>query len=140
MTETFPTIESRTAIRGRKARDTARVVCYGCIAVGCVAFAHAMGIVLCPVKRFFGIPCPTCGLTRAIVHLLHFELHKAFEVQPLASGLIFLLPLLVTVSCVAWGWRRTRILCGSVLRSWTFWSLFAVAVILNWVYVFYHGN
>lgn len=140
MTEAFSTIGSRAAIRGRKARDVVRVAFYGCIAVGCVAFAHAMGIVLCPLKRFFGIPCPTCGLTRAVAHLLRFELRDAFEVQPLATSIICLLPLLTSVSCVLWGWRRTITLGETVLRSWTFWSFFAIAMILNWVYVFHRGN
>ena len=140
MTESFSTIRSRTAIRGRKAGGAVRVVYYGCSAVGCVVFAHAMGIVLCPLKRFFGIPCPTCGLTRAVAHLLRFELREAFEIQPLATSLVCLLPLLALFSCVVLGWRRTRTLGETVLRSWIFWSLFAIAMILNWVYVFHRGN
>ena len=133
-------IRLRAAIHGRRARDAVRIVYCGCIAACCVFVAHAMGIVLCPLKRFFGVPCPTCGLTRAIVLLLRFDLRGAFEIQPLATSLICLLPLLTLVSCVALGMRRARVVWGTMMHSRVLWFLFAVAVIVNWVYVLHRGN
>ena len=31
--------------------------------------AHFFGLILCPLKRFAGIPCPSCGTTRACLAL-----------------------------------------------------------------------
>ena len=39
----------------------------------------------CPTKRFLGIPCPTCGLTRAALALSRFEVTEAFVRFPLQS-------------------------------------------------------
>ncbi len=35
------------------------------------------GEALCPSKRFLDIECPGCGMTRAIMHLIHFDLESA---------------------------------------------------------------
>ena len=40
----------------------------------------------CIWKTLFGIHCPGCGLTRAFIHLLNFDLSKAFH----SNWLIFL--------------------------------------------------
>lgn len=41
----------------------------------------------CLVKNLIGIPCPGCGMTRAYLRLLHFDISGAFFMHPL-----FLLP------------------------------------------------
>ena len=38
---------------------------------------------ICGFKQFLGIPCLTCGATRATVHLFHLELWEAVRFQPL---------------------------------------------------------
>src|SRR6266545_4055966 len=44
----------------------------------------------CPWKALTGIPCPTCGMTHAFVHLAHAELAAALSASPagalLAAG------------------------------------------------------
>jgi hypothetical protein len=37
----------------------------------------------CPVRLVFGIPCPTCGITRATRLALHGELAEATQMHPL---------------------------------------------------------
>lgn len=37
----------------------------------------------CPFKRFFGIPCAGCGMTRAIKSALKFDFTSAFYYHPL---------------------------------------------------------
>lgn len=35
------------------------------------------GPAMCPSKRFFDIECLGCGMTRAVMHLIHFDLESA---------------------------------------------------------------
>jgi Protein of unknown function (DUF2752) len=35
------------------------------------------GEALCPSKRFFNIECMGCGMTRAVMHLIHFDVESA---------------------------------------------------------------
>lgn len=48
----------------------------------------------CPIKYFFGINCPGCGLTRAFIAALKFDFDEAFRLHnlwPLIMGnLIYL--------------------------------------------------
>ncbi|MDH6308175.1 hypothetical protein M2451_001200 [Dysgonomonas sp. PFB1-18] len=37
----------------------------------------------CPFHTLTGFECPGCGSQRAIHHLVHFDLHKAFTSNPL---------------------------------------------------------
>lgn len=48
----------------------------------------------CPSRTLLGLPCPTCGMTRAFVALAHGELAAAFQVSPagaLLAGAVWLL-------------------------------------------------
>ncbi len=37
---------------------------------------------LCPSKRFFNVECLGCGMTRAIMHLLHLDIEMALYYNP----------------------------------------------------------
>ncbi|MBE6589035.1 MAG: DUF2752 domain-containing protein [Ruminococcaceae bacterium] len=41
----------------------------------------------CPSKFLFGVPCPGCGGTRAIVSLLRLDIKEYFHYHPLALPL-----------------------------------------------------
>jgi hypothetical protein len=41
----------------------------------------------CPLKGMAGIPCATCGMTHAFVHLAHGELARAVAASPLGAAL-----------------------------------------------------
>ena len=43
----------------------------------------------CPLRRLLGVPCPTCGTTRALFSLVRLDFVSYFLYQPLA---LFLLP------------------------------------------------
>lgn len=47
----------------------------------------------CPIKELFGISCPGCGMTRAVIHGLMFKFDLAFYYHPLW----FLLPIIFIV-------------------------------------------
>ena len=47
--------------------------------------------VFCPIRRLFGIPCPTCGVTRALLYLCEGRIRASLACHPLA------IPLTLTV-------------------------------------------
>jgi hypothetical protein len=51
---------------------------------------------VCLLRRFAGLPCPGCGLTRAAAHLAKGELRMAVADHPLA-------PALALEGALAWG-------------------------------------
>ena len=55
------------------------------------------GHVLCPSRFFFDIECLGCGMTRAVMHLHHFELEDAIFYN---SGVVLAYPFLVLL----WGY------------------------------------
>ena len=50
---------------------------------------------LCLTRRGLGLPCPGCGLTRSLAHLLQGDLARAMALHPLA-------PLVLADAAVAW--------------------------------------
>lgn len=46
---------------------------------------------ICPSMLFFKTECPGCGMTRAGMHLLHFDLESAIYFNP---GILFFFPVL----------------------------------------------
>ena len=49
--------------------------------------------VTCPIKYITGISCAGCGMSRAWISLLHFNIHDAFMYHPL-----FFLPPVVVIA------------------------------------------
>jgi len=65
-------------------------VLWAVCAVGCLLLrpvwlsaAHVMPV--CLWHQWTGIPCPGCGATRAIVHLLHGDASAGLAMNPLAA-------------------------------------------------------
>ena len=51
---------------------------------------------ICLTRRALGLPCPGCGLTRGLAHLLQGNLEQAMTLHPLA-------PLVAVDAAVGWG-------------------------------------
>lgn len=49
----------------------------------------------CPIKFMTGIPCPGCGMTRAVTSALHLDLAEAFRYHPLFPLAPFLIIYLI---------------------------------------------
>jgi len=46
----------------------------------------------CPIYSFFGVPCPGCGMTRALRAALTLDFSKAFYYHPLFWLVLLLIP------------------------------------------------
>jgi len=55
------------------------------------------GLEICPSRVFFKIDCPGCGMTRATMHMHHFEWQDAIYYN---YGIVVIYPLLIIV----WFW------------------------------------
>ena len=87
---------------------------------------------LCVFKGLMGLPCPTCGLTRGTLCLLHGEpiaawLHNPFLFSFL--GTFFLATMVRTI----FG-RRLRVQLTGPERMMV-WALIAATFLANWLYV-----
>jgi len=88
----------------------------------------------CPLHHLTGIPCPTCGSTRAGLALLHADLLGALALNPLATlaGIAFVLGGVGAPLWVSFG--------GPVPEfpaRWPLWTRLGVlgAILLNWVWL-----
>jgi hypothetical protein len=72
-------------------------------------FVPVLGLPLvCPLRGLAGIPCATCGMTHAFVHLAHGEVALAAAASPLGALL----------AAAAWGWALldlARVAAGAPL-------------------------
>lgn len=135
-----PAGKLRAAFRRYSSSNAARVLLSVLILVACVTLAHAFGVTLCPMKRLLGVPCPTCGTTRAFAALLRGDVFGAFTRQPLVMSCSLLgFPILLAIR-IASGRRKTADFLAAASRSAVFWCLAAAAVLANWIYVIRHGN
>jgi hypothetical protein len=89
-------------------------------------------IILCPLKRATGLPCPTCGVTRGGLLLLRGRVADAFACNPLVF----------TFLSVAFGVLALRAVGGVAIRvrltrpeRIAAWCIAAALLAANWVYV-----
>ena len=96
------------------------------------ALPEAAHVLACPLKELTGIPCPTCGTTRALIALAKGGVLAASRLQPLATAGVGL-GLLASVWLAAGG-RLTG-------RAHPFLRPLAVAAIAaNWLYLLLDGR
>ncbi len=91
----------------------------GAAMIGIAAVRPALpgtDIVLCPLRRATGVPCPFCGMTRAVTAAVHGDMGASLFFNP--GGLLIIA--LAILLLVAWRWRR------AVLPVWAVFTLFAL--------------
>ncbi|MCW5776594.1 MAG: DUF2752 domain-containing protein [Phycisphaeraceae bacterium] len=92
--------------------------------------------ITCTLRRATGIPCGTCGSTRAALALAHGDATAALRFNPFVTigGVA-----LVGVGALRFGFgRRVELDLGTSGRRFA-WCLFGAAFAANWVYVIaYH--
>jgi hypothetical protein len=64
------------------------LVLIGIVAALYLGAAEFFSIPVCPGRVIFGTHCPTCGVTRALQHLMHGRILLALEANPLSVCLV----------------------------------------------------
>ena len=97
-----------------------------------VTHRYSPDTTLCHFKRFTGIACPTCGLTRGVTTMLRGDVAKGVGYNPLVLGAgLFLLAVLAARLLVA---RVPRAELSATEKRVT-WGALIVLFIANWAYV-----
>lgn len=58
------------------------------------------GIIVCPSKLLYHIPCPGCGITRATLRFLHFDIKGALLMNPnviFSITFLFICPIILLI-------------------------------------------
>ena len=90
----------------------------------------------CMLRKFTGLPCPTCGCTRSLLAWSHLEPAAAFRFNPLFSLLLTGL----VAWLIAWGIERATgraWLCRWRARTarWPLGKIFIALAVVNWLYL-----
>ena len=109
-----------------------------------IVIAFVLGIILfffnpedtvwfpkCPFYLITGYQCPSCGIQRAMYHLLHLDFNKAFSYNPF---LILSIPYAVALIVVTWfdsnnKLKRLRDVCYSKITVY----LYVILTIIWWI-------
>jgi hypothetical protein len=96
---------------------------------------------LCPFKTLTGLPCPTCGVTRAVMAMARLDLGTALAMNPLAVvGALFGACYLAYASIVLVG-RLPRFRPRLASRDLQVARVLTLAVVaVNWIYLVTAGR
>ena len=110
-----------------------------CGAVGLLGLDH-IGLTPCFFRLATGLPCPTCGSTRALGRLFHLDLPGAFLMNPLAavSALALILWGLVDLALLP-GRRALRASLAPALHN-PARVLIVALLLLNWAFLLFAGR
>ena len=87
-------------------------------------------LVLCPLRAVTAIPCPSCGLTRALAHLERGHWAEALKFHPF-SPLLFVLALALSFLLVLELATHKAILLNPMKNRRSIFILFAVVVVFQ---------
>lgn len=92
----------------------------------------------CAFKALTGVPCPTCGSTRAIVHLSHGDVASAFFMNPLVLAVAVAALVYLFYSLFTFLFAAPRIVVAFSGNEKGRLRVLAVLLILvNWLYLFF---
>jgi len=93
----------------------------------------------CVFKGLTGIPCPTCGATRSIVHLAHGGVVAALAMNPLiaVSFIAAILYLLYSLITLAAGAPRVHIALTDTEKNAVRIGTIGL-VLINWAYLIFN--
>jgi hypothetical protein len=109
----------------------------GVLAGIAVAVLHLdrLPVVFCTFKALTGLPCPTCGSTRALGRLALFDVAGAFTMNPLATLVFGLVAVWAFVDLMLLPQRRALSLEVQPRLRWVLRTTALVLFLANWVYL-----
>ncbi|HEY2253474.1 MAG TPA: DUF2752 domain-containing protein [Planctomycetaceae bacterium] len=93
---------------------------------------ESLGLPPCTFRAWFGIPCPSCGMTTSFSHLMHGNVSQALRAS--ASGVVLAVVCAVQIPWCWWSAFRGRLAgVADPARSslWLFVALAGICVV-NW--------
>ena len=65
-----------------------------------------LNVSICPIKRFFGLSCPGCGFSRAVISLLKLDIYSSVRYNLLA------IPILLYIAYISYFFAKEYIKNG----------------------------
>ena len=93
----------------------------------------------CAMKAGLGIPCLSCGATRATLHLLHGELPQAIAMQPLMVLVYALIAIWGLISLWLFARNRHVSIVMNRREDHIFKASLIIVPLLNWAYLIAAG-
>lgn len=92
----------------------------------------------CPFRAVTGIPCPSCGTTRSLVHLAHGDIAGSFILNPLFSLAMITALFLFVARSISLPFSRSRITLTHTHREGTLLRAGMAGIFLaNWIYLIF---
>jgi hypothetical protein len=111
------------------------------LALGQVSSQFEIPVPVCPLKHITGIPCPTCGGTRALRALGHGAVLAALRWNPLVTiAALAAIPFLIYAAAVTiFRWPRVRVLFAPADQRWLRAAAW-IAILANWAFLIFDGR
>jgi len=124
----------------RKSGQIEYGIIYGGIALAVLGFAWLFPVLSfapqCMFRKLTGLPCPTCGATRSVVHLVHGDISHAFIMNPLAAAgvLIAIFFFFYSIITLLFELPRFRVLLRESESKAIRWGS-ATLLLAQWIYL-----
>lgn len=117
---------------------------YGVLGFLIIIFARFLPLssipLFCPFKKITGIPCPTCGTTRALIHFAHLNPAESLNMNPLIFISFILGSILFLYSISAFFLKPLRVSVKVGQKEKMVLRFGVIGVIaLNWIYLMIRG-
>lgn len=106
-------------------------------ALGWLWLHYQLPTPLCPFAHFLGLPCPTCGGTRAVKALVAGDFWAALQFNPMIVTCLSVLAAVDGYAAFAVIFRSPRIRFGPFPKKFSnvFRMLIWTGIVLNWTYL-----
>jgi len=91
---------------------------------------------VCALRSRFGLPCPTCGLTRSVVMSLHGEFGAAWRMAPAGPVALFgMIAFALAMLALAWSQWAGAFQWEAQARAWIrkVTPIYAAATVAIWI-------